>query len=185
MKKRSKQRKYDIIIYSSLIIALICVVISGIDYVSSMDKDQSVKDEVKDALIELKEPEVEETQDVFEEVEEEPDSLKELDKASIVQKYIDEIYDQISDNDEVLNYNMVKSWKKYEITDVKYVKQILDYYYAYQVNIKIYGNNPKLPVDKNTQLSTDEYTIITLNANILSSTKNNGYVVKTMEIPIN
>lgn len=184
MKRRSKQRKYDIIIYSSLFIALICVVIGGIDYVSSMDKNQSIKEEVKDALVEIKEPEEKVREEKEEEViEVEPDTLASLDKKSIVQKYIDEVYDQIT-QDEILTYGMVKTWKKYEVVDVTYIKEIMDYYYAYQISIKIYGENPKLPVDKDVS-STEDYTIIKLNANILSSTKNNGYIVKTIEIPQN
>ncbi len=177
MKKRSK--RYDLVIYISLILAFICVIISIIDNSNAgeIDFKEVPKDEIDSPSIPT--DSVLENQDI-----EEPLELKNADKNSIVKKYLDEIADRVI-KDEVITYNMIRTWNTYEVLDTIYERQIIDYYYAYKVNIKITGNNIDIPTSKNELLSKEDYTVITLTFNILKSGKQKGYIVKAIEIPNN
>ena len=176
MKKRSK--RYDLIIYVSLILAFICVIISMIDNNKEVvEIKEYPKEEMESPLVPTEtSPNVEDT--------EEPAELKSVDKNSIVKKYLDEILDRVI-KDEIITYNMIRTWNTYEVLDATFERQIIDYYYAYRVNIKITGNNINIPTNKNESLSTEEYTVITLTFNILKSGKQKGYIVKAIEIPNN
>ena len=76
---------------------------------------------------------------------------------------------------------MIKSWQNFEIINTKYLKKITDTYYSYSFDLKIPNKNAQLPTKENQELSTEEYTVITLIANI--SIKNNENIVKSIDIP--
>lgn len=175
MKKRSK--RYDLIIYISLILAFICVIISMIDnsHAGEIEFKEVLKEDIDSPSIPT--DNTLENQDA-----EEPLELKNTDKNSIVKKYLDEIADRVI-KDEIITYNMIRTWNTYEVLDIIYERQIIDYYYAYKVNIKITGNNIDVPTSKNEILSTEDYTVVTLTFNILKSGKQKGYIVKAIEIP--
>ena len=175
MKKRSK--RYDLIIYISLILAFICVIISMID--NSNAGEIEFKEVQKE---DIDSPSIPTDNTLENQDAEEPLELKNTDKNSIVKKYLDEIADRVI-KDEIITYNMIRTWNTYEVLDIIYERQIIDYYYAYKVNIKITGNNIDVPTSKNEILSTEDYTVVTLTFNILKSGKQKGYVVKAIEIP--
>ena len=75
---------------------------------------------------------------------------------------------------------MIKTWQDYEILESKFLRKITDTYYVYQTNIKINNINAILPTKKNEELSTSEYSIISLFVNILI--KDNTSIVKTIEV---
>lgn len=178
MKKRSK--RYDFIIYISLILALLCVVISIIDNnaeVQTYEEAKNTNPEKTDLP--------NESMDTEEELSKtEPEELQNIDKNSIVKKYLDEIMDRVI-TDETIPYNMIKTWKTYDVINIVYEKEIIEYYYSYRIDLKITGNNISIPGNKNEELSTEDYTVITLRVNILKSGKQNGYVVKAIENPTN
>ena len=76
---------------------------------------------------------------------------------------------------------MVKTWNNYEVINTNYIKEITDTYYSYSFDLKIPNKKAQLPTNENKELSTDEYTVISLIANI--SIKNNENQVKSIDIP--
>lgn len=177
--KKSKTKKLDIVIYCSLFMAIVCVGLSAIDYSHSMKKTDTIKGDVKEAIQEITTP-TPEANNNEEETDSESEALKQADIPDKIKKHIDEILDYYT-KDQAINYSQVKTWGTYEVYDVEYVKEITDYYYTYQFKLKITGSDPKLPVDKNLDLSTEGNTVIILNANIARN--NAGYYCKTLEIP--
>ena len=178
MKKRSK--RYDIIIYISLILAFICVMISIMDNNSESFSKETTPTETEEPI---QKPTSDATNlDELNTIE--PVELQNTDKKSIIKKYLDEIMDRVI-KDDVIPYNMIKTWKTYDILNISYERQIIEYYYSYKVDLKLTGNNIIIPAGKNEELSTQDYTVITLRFNILKSGKQNGYVVKAIENPTN
>lgn len=173
---KKKVNKYDIIIYTSLGAALILIAFGSIDYFKSYGKKETIKEEIQETINDITVDN--EMNPVEDDVESE--ELINLDKKSIIRKYLDQILDRTTKND-IIDYNMIKTWSTYEVMDVTYLRKIATSYYAYEVNLKLTGPNLKLPTNKNDELSTNEYTVITLKFNILKSGKQNGYIVKSIE----
>ena len=169
MKKASK---YNLIIYGSLFLALICLLLGGRDYLKDLDKDPTQRN-----IEEAEEYIVERTGDIDEK---EPEELKNGDKASIIQKYFDSIIDQVQ-ADDLLTLKMIKSWGSYEITNITYQREIVTNYYEYIVDIKIPNLDAELPSGKNEEASTEEYIVLTLYIDIIKSDIRNGYVVKNID----
>lgn len=174
----SRKKRESFIIYGSLIAASFCLVIAGLDYYHDLS-DKSVKKEVSKVMSEFKSSE--EVKEEKKEVDEESEELKQLDKKSLVKKYFDEIIDRIK-TDENLPLEMVRSWGDFDVINVTYQKKIVENYYFYIADIKIPNLNATLPVSKNPELSTDEYTVISLKAYILRTEFNNSYILKNFEI---
>lgn len=173
-----KKKKYDIIIYVSLIMALICIGIGAIDYFKSSPEEPAPKVE----KTETTNTSNENKNETYNELE--PEKLIELDKKTMIKRYFDSISDQTKTND-IITADMVNGWSKYEVLNVKFNRTIVDEYYSYTADIIIYGENITLPIEKNTELSTEEYSVITLNFNILRSGKEDRYIIKSIEIPEN
>ena len=135
-----KKKKYDIIIYISLIIALICIGLSAIDYTKSSKTGVMITNDKKEKEMEVIQ------------LEEEPFELHNIDKNTIVKKYIDQVLDQAI-KDDVISYPMIKTWGDYNILSNKYIKQIVDEYYEYETNIIIPNKEALLPCQINEELS--------------------------------
>lgn len=165
-----KNKKYDIIIYGSLIGAIICIILGYSDYLYTL-KDKGISFSKKETNI------VEETTK-----EEEPENLHNIDKNSIVKKYLDSILDQIV-TDDLISFDMINTWDNYEVLSTSYEREIVESYYSYLVDIKISNMNAFLPTSKNKELSTEEYLVITLRFNIAYSASKNGFIVKSIDIP--
>ena len=176
-----KNKKYDIIIYLSLFIALICLGLSALDYSHSSKTENIINDPIaEEEPIPIKGEEV--TKQEESNYESEPYYLLELDKKSTIKKYLDQILDQAVKND-VIPYKMIKTWGNYEVINTTYVKEIVNGYYEYIVDIKIEKIDAVLPCPKNEKLSTENYNVITLTINILRSGEHNGYIVKSITPP--
>ncbi len=173
-----KLNKYDFIIYGCLLAAVICLILGGHDYFKTLDEETTVKDEVKSAIKEINNEE--EIQTIESTGEPEPEKLVNFDKFSIVQKYLDSIIDQIL-TDDLISYKMIKTWDKYEVLNMIYSKEITDKYYEYIVDIKISNKKANLPKEENSELSTDEYSVITLKFYIQDSYERNGFIVKKVD----
>ena len=171
--KRAK--KYNIIIYSSLLLAAILLVLGGRDYLKSQGETNGqveLEESSEDEKIERVEPAKKEP---------EPAELQSVDKASVIKKYLDSILDQIK-KDKTITYKMIKTWGKYEIGEIEYQRTITTNYYEYKVDIIIPKADPKLPCPKNKELSTKESTVLTLYFDIVDSERANGYIVKNIDI---
>ncbi len=164
-----KNKKYDIIIYSCLILALLIIFVSSNSYLNSSN-----------SLIEEQTPVIEESPIIVEK--EEPQNLIAIDKNFIIRKYLISLLDQINTND-IITYDTIRSWGKYEVGEIKYIREIAENYHSYSVNIKISNQKAILPTIKNKELSTDTYNVITLNINIAFDLKNNNHMIKNIEIP--
>lgn len=168
-----KKQIYNIIMYISLFLALLFVVLACMDY----SKDKKVEEPKTndngtkiEEIIETEEP-----------TQEEPTEMINIDKHIAIKKYIDSIADGIVTN-EKMNIDMINSWERYEIKDLVFIKMTEEGYYSYRVNIKIYGKNAILPKEKNQELSTDEYTILTMNFNLYKTQFELKYSVKSLEL---
>ncbi len=172
-----KISKYDLIIYSCLISAIICLYFSGKDYFASLEEESTVQKELQLAIKEIK-GEEETTENEIVESPSEPDNMKAYDKVSLLENYFNNILDR-KNKDNYLTYDIINSWQNYEILDCTFNKEIATNYYSYKVNIKINNKNAILPTEKNEQLSTEEYSIITLNTYILYN--NDEYFIKKID----
>ena len=171
----SHKKRENFVIYGSLIAAIACLIYAGIDYYRSLSDDTKVKDEIKEAFKEItddgssnniKEPEIE------------PEELKAVDKGAIVIDRINAIRDR-SQEDDLLDYQMIRTWGEYEIIDIQYQKQVTEEYYMYLVSIKIPNKEASIPTEINPNLSTEEYSVITLKTFIIKN--NDTYSFKHFE----
>ena len=149
------KRKYDLVIYLSLFAAIVCLTWGLFDYSNS------------DSIVDNKSQTIREA---------EPIELEGINKGEIINAYLEEVSKKIGD-DGFINANIVDSWDKWEVESIEFNRKITDDYYAYNVNIKVYGNKRIYPVTDNVK-EYQEYTIIGLTANITK--KNEEFMVKTM-----
>lgn len=166
-----KNKKYDIIIYGSLIGAIICIIFGYGDSLYIL-KDTSISFSKK-----------EETNILEDTIIEEPSIMQSIDKKSIIKEYLYSINDQII-IDDVISFDMINSWDTYEVLNTTYDGEILESYYSYLVDIKISNKNATLPTSKNKSLSTNKYIVITLKFNIAYNKTTNNYLVKSIDIPV-
>ena len=167
-----KNKKYDIIIYTSLLGAIFFIILGSMDHIKDF-KEDGLSFSVSEQKEETKKP-VEQNPNA------EPIELQSEDKNILVKKYIDSVLDQI-EFDSLIDHEMVETWGNYEIISTIYEKEIAEDYYSYYTNIKIPNLNAVLPVSKNEELSTKEYIVITIKANILNSEERNGLFVKKLD----
>lgn len=171
--KRSK--KYNIIIYTSLILAIILLALGGKDYLKEQKTGNKVQTENQSS----------ETGETIERTDngekaEEPEELKNVDIEGVIKKYLDSILDQIQ-KDKTITYNMIKTWGDYSISEIEYRREITAKYYEYKVNIMIPNKDAKIPGKKNEKLSTDEFIVISLFFDIADSQRVNGFIVKNID----
>lgn len=173
-----KMNKYDMIIYGCLIAAILCLVVGSKDYLSSLDKDSSIKEEVKSAIKEINSEEV---PSINEEVDLEPEKLAIQDKVNIIQEYLTKIEDRII-IDQLISCSMIESWEKYAIKNIEYSKEIADNYYEYIVDIEVTNKDAILPKKVNGNLSTNEYSVISLKFYIQDLYDSNSFIVRKVDV---
>ena len=168
------KRRENIIIYGSLLLAIILVIYVAKTYYDNRDNTEEVFRELNEVFnkeeVKSKEPEKEEI---------EPDKIRFIDKRPIINKYFEEILNR-KRNDNLLTYEKVYSWNDFEIKDIKYYKMITDTYYAYKVNIKV--NNKEADVSGliDKKLSTDEYYIVSIKIYFVYD--NEELIIKNIEV---
>lgn len=157
--------KYDFIIYTSLFIAFVCAIASCISPSSAVSETPVVEQEQE--IVEIKEPE----------------ELKNIDKYSVAQKHLDTIVDQAK-NDGVITSDIMSTWSTYSIKKMTYVKEIMEGYHQYEVQIKVTGQQIAIPGNNDVIVSkTNEYTIIKVYMNLHYSSLRNGYLIKSIDLP--
>lgn len=111
-----KKHKYDIIIYTSCLIAIILLI-------------STLKDNPNSYSLKEDEPEIIESLTY-----EEPKELIEFNKELIIKDYLNNIYNRtiIDDN---LSPIEIHSWQSYTISNITYIKPITKDYYEYKANI--------------------------------------------------
>ena len=121
-----RKHKYDIIIYTSCLIAIVLLISTLKDY----SKTYGLKEDRMD-IIEIP---------IFEE----PQELIELDKEPIIREYLNKIYNRSITTNE-LDYKEIHTWGTYTITDITYIKTITQDYYQYEatINLENIQNNSK------------------------------------------
>ena len=172
--KRAK--RYNIIIYTSLILAMILLALGGRDYLKDLKNGTNTENTIENN----EEAEPIERTETGKKVEE-PEDLREVDKESVIKKYLDSVLDQIK-KDKKITYNMIKTWGDYQISDIEYQREITTKYYEYKANIMIPNKDAKIPGKKNEKLSTEEYIVITLYFDIADSERANGFIVKNIDL---
>lgn len=157
--------KYDFIIYTSLFIAFVCAIASCISPSSAVSETPVVEQEQE--IVEIKEPE----------------ELKNIDKYSVAQKHLDTIVDQAK-NDGIITSDIMSTWSTYSIKKMTYVKEIMEGYHQYEVQIKVTGQQIAVPGNNDVIVSkTNEYTIIKVYMNLHYSSLRNGYLIKSIDLP--
>ena len=170
-----KSKEYNIIIYTCLLLAIVLLVLGGRDYLK--DLNNPTKEEIIEP--EGSQEEIERPDNTKKE--KEPEELQSVDKAGVVKKYLDSLVDQII-KDKKIPYKTIKTWGKYSVGEVEYQRKITSNYYEYKVNINIPNKNAKLPCPKNEELSTEEYTVITIYVDIAESERQKGYIIKNIDL---
>lgn len=158
--------KYDFIIYTSLFIAFVCAIASCISPSSAVSEAPVVEAEEQE-IIKIQEPE----------------ELQNVDKYSVAQKHLDTIVDQ-GKNDSIITSDMMATWSTYSIKKMTYVKEIMDGYHQYEVQIKVTGQQIAIPGNNDVIVSkNDEYTVIKVYMNLHYSSLRNGYLIKSIDLP--
>lgn len=168
----TQKKKDNIIIYGSLLAAIICLFLAALDYYRDMttkNTEEKIKEIIKNDEITPKK-QLEKKEYV---------EIKGIDRDKVVQKYLDEISDLLL-KDELITTDIIKTWDKYEVFDTTYEKTITKNYYLCNTKIRIQGKNTKVPKESNV-VDMGEYQVLLLKAYILNSTNSNGYIVKKLE----
>lgn len=178
MNRRSRRKLYDIIIYTSLLLALTCLSFATFGYFNTLEEESTMTNEIKGAIKELNN---EYDEEPLETTEEEPEELKSINKKEICLEKLNNIKNEVDTNDEI-TYDMINTWNNFEIVDITYSKTIVTNYFAYLVYIKIPNLEAQLPADVTIQSYTNEYQIIKLTFNLSYSANDNKYFVKSIII---
>lgn len=177
----SKKKRENITIYGSLIAAIVCLIAGGLDYYHDLSNAPSVKEEVKEAIHEelIKNNHSNPTPTQMKNTDIENEELQQTNKNEVVKKYLNSINNQVQ-KDNIITYDIIRTWGNYDVINMTYQKQISNDYYLYITDIKIPNLTAKLPINKNEELSTNEYLVISIKTYLLKT--NNGYILKNFEI---
>lgn len=153
-------RKYKTIITLSLLLVMIFIGISWINYSNSL------------SILNKKT-----NQEQYNDIITEPKELMELDKITPILDYLNNIHDEIIIHHQITSRDII-TWENYEIINIKYIKQITDNYYTYEAELKINSSNIEIPSEIEVK-NNGTYMIIKLSANFII--KDNSVVVKSIE----
>ncbi len=177
MRRLRRNVKYDFVIYNCLIGAAVLLGLGAKDYISSLDEFHGLKDEVKSAVKEMQNTNLNEPEQVL--FEEKPSSLDNIDEKSLINKYLNNVRDDII-KDQIITYEMIKTWNSFDIIETQYIREITDTYFTYSFIIKIPNNkNSLLPINKEDAISDEQNIYISLKANIVINDKES--YVKNLE----
>ena len=116
-------RKYKTIITLSLLLVMIFIGFSWINYSNSLSNlNQKTNQEQYNDIIT------------------EPKELIELDKVTPILDYLNNIHDEIIIHHQITSRDII-TWGNYEIINIKYIKQITDDYYTFEAELKINSFN--------------------------------------------
>ena len=152
MKHKTRE---NIIIYGSLLLALLLIIYAAKTYYDNRDNSYEAFKELNEVF--NNEKVVEEKI----EIEEEPDLIRFIDKRPIVINYFDDILNR-KINDSLLTYDKVYSWGDFEIKEIKYFKEVTDTYYSYIVAVKIKEKNADVSDLINVDESIKDYYLVDL-----------------------
>ena len=155
-----KINKYDLIIFSCLFLAIICLVIGIKDYMVNLEEKSNIKNELTSALNSINSNDNEEVI----KNEKEPSNVKEVDKKTLINNYLNAIKSQIVINNDI-DYKMINSWGNYSIDNIIYIREVTDDYYQYNIQIK-----------------TTTKEIIDANVYIYYAPNQNSYTIKLIEL---
>jgi len=165
--------RQNIVIYGSLLIAIILLAMVAKEYYENKNSNEPLLKELDQVFgIKSSGGEVEEKKII----EEEPNSIKNVDKVNVINKYLDNIINRIIE-DEILTYEIVSSWGSYKVIGMQYIKSITDNYYAYKVSIMISNKGGIIIGDKR---ELDNNIVLDLEFDILIS--NDDVVIKNVAI---
>ncbi len=170
-----KNLKYNLVIYSSLLFAIICMLLAVKGHYDSLEQKESFSNDIKEAIKEINTDE-EEIEPIKEP---EPSNMIDVDKKSVINNILNDIVDNKIKLD-LLSKEMILTWDNYEITNIEFIRQITDNYYCYKVDIEIFNLEANVPV---TPEYNENYITLSLYFNISYNEKNSTYNVKTIEIP--
>ncbi len=160
----SHKLRQNIIIYGSLILAVILLACVAKEFYDNKGSEEPVLKELEEILGNKSKDEEKKNK----KIEKEPSSIKDVDKASVINKYLDDILNRRI-NDDVLTYDSLVTWGDYEIIDIVFIKSITDSYYAYDVNIKIPNKDAIVVGKKDDKLYDGDYIVVEIEFDLLIS----------------
>jgi len=158
----SIKKRYNILIYLTLSLALICIV-AGLISNGNTNTSNAIKEETTTKS----------------------DPLVKTNKTLIVKDYTEKISkEEITDS--ILTKEMLETWYKYDLGTIEYLKTKAvsndTNIYSYKVEFKIYNQGATLPVNNGKKEGT-EYITTNLIVNIRFNNETGSYEVDTVELP--
>lgn len=157
MKYKTRQ---NIIIYGSLLIAILLIAYVGKEYYDNRNTGEKVLGELEDVFGKKSNNNI----DII--VKEEPGIFRNVDKLSVVEKYLDDILSRRIES-EVLKYEIISTWGEYKVDEIKFIRMITDNYIAYDVDIVIPNIDAKITGRKNNEKTTKESLVVTIEFDLL------------------
>ncbi len=177
-KRRLRRGVYDVIIYSCLFGAIIILFVVSVSYIKTL-KNESLSTIAKKVFLES--PTINETANEPPETElipeEEPSTISEVDKSSLIINYIEAIKDRII-VDDVIPYETALTWHTCFVSGLTFEREITTDYYLYKIDLSL-NKEATLPVPLNESLTTPEYNVISLNVYVLK--RNDKYIIKNID----
>ncbi len=170
MKHKTRE---NIIIYGSLILAIILVCYVAKTYYDNRDNSEEVFRELEEVF----NKNIEDNNETEAIIELEPARIKGVDKISVINTYIDDILNRRI-KDDVLTYDIISTWGNIEVDSISYVRRIANDYYSYNVFFKISNREGSIVGTMEKEKSTDEYSVIKLIFNFVIDEK--GIIVKNV-----
>lgn len=165
----------NIIIYGSLILAVILIGYVLKESYKNKNKDESVISELENIFEKKEKNTIEKKAKEYIE----PESVKNIDKLSVINNYFQDILIRKTEN-EVITYKTLHSWGAYEILNINYKKQIADNYYGYDIDIKIPNKEAIISGRLNQELTTDKYLVVTIEFDMLN--ENGNLIIKNVDV---
>ena len=154
-----KAKKYNIIIYSTLSLAILLLAIGGVQFFKNPQESYSKENTTVKHL------------------EPEPEEMVSVDKEAIINSYLNELVEQTK-VDDLINYDSIKTWQTFRLGNIEFQRTIAFNYYEYKVDIIIQNMEAVLPVEKNRELSNQDIQVITVRVDLL---KDSEIIVKNID----
>ncbi len=160
----SIKKRYNILIYLTLSLALICIAVGLINN-GSNNTANAIKEQAP--------------------IQKNTDPLQKTNKKLIIKDYIDKILkEEVSNN--ILTKEMIETWYQYDINNIEYYKNKAitndTSLYSYKVEFKIYNQGASLPIENGIKEGT-EYITTNLIVNIIFDNEKGSYIVDNIELP--
>ena len=160
----SIKKRYNVLIYLTLSLALICIAVGLINN-GGNNTANAIKEQTPMKVS--------------------TDPLQKTNKKLLIKDYMDKILKEEVDN-KILTKEMIETWYKYDINNIEYYKSKTitndTSLYLYKVEFKIYNQGASIPIENGIKEGT-EYITTNLIVDIIFDNEKGSYVVDNIELP--